>query len=86
MIKQERNLETVSPVRIDPFLKLTAAMVIRALKDFGSNDPITALDAYDWLSNEGPEFLKILGFTIGPKDYFIKMVTNDPKFTRITAK
>ena len=69
--------ETTSPVRLDPFLKLCAAVAKRAVLDLSDPDPVTALDALDWfLEPDAAIFLQLLGFAVGQDEAFYKVVLN----------
>jgi hypothetical protein len=48
-------------VNCDPWLRLAAAVVTRAVIDFKSGDIETALDAFLWLLLDGDIYLDVLG-------------------------
>ena len=71
---QLRDHEQPSPGVIDPYMRLCAAIAKRGVKDLGDSDPVTALDALDWLICDAPPLLRLLGFDIGNDDVFLKAV------------
>ena len=41
-------------------MRLAAAMCKQAVIDLHSEDPITAIDAFDWLISEGPMWIDLV--------------------------
>ena len=57
MIKQSNIFETSSPGRLDPYVRLGAALVKRAVSDLNSSDPITFFEVTNWMLTDGPVWL-----------------------------
>ena len=54
MIKLSDIRESSSPGKLDPYVRLGAALVKRAVFDLRSDDPITFFEVTNWLLMDGP--------------------------------
>jgi len=64
----------LSPGKRDPWMRLVAAIVERAVNDLGDIDPISALDALDWFLGDAYVYLDALGYELDTDQILEKVV------------
>ena len=57
-----------------PYLRLAAAMVGQAVKDYHSDDIEKSLDALNWWTDQAAIWLDLLGFEYEPVEVFLSLV------------
>ena len=60
MFKLDEIRETVSPGWGDPYIRLGAGLIKRALVDLDSNDPITFFEVTNWLIFDASTWLDLV--------------------------
>ena len=68
-----------SAIMLNPYLRLGAAVIVRAIKDYQNDDILRSVDALAWWLSDGPVWLQMLDFYEGdnPDEVFLKIAGGD---------
>ena len=68
-----------SAIMLHPYMRLGAAVIVRAIKDYQNDDILRSVDALAWWLSDGPVWLQMLDFYEGdnPDEVFLKIAGGD---------